>query len=269
MTLLRYGLAFLLSIALLGVARRTSTRHSADYSIKIGNVTASHRTITEAFGEESELNVMVSPPAGLSAVAYYSTAKDGPYSADTLRATGGGFAGTLPLLNKGEKWFYHIDMLENGSSVGRFPPEGDQFIKFKGHVPSILLIPHIFCMFATIYLGLMTVFTAFDVVRGEGDIRRSVTYLFWTTVVVFIGGFPLGFLVAYIAFGQGWSGIPIGWDITDNKTVILFLFWLITLILARKGLRGGKIAVSNGTYLTLAIASLIVSIIFYMIPHSI
>lgn len=269
MTFLRYGIALILTIGLLAIARRTSTRHSAEHFIQTGDIKASHRTITEAFNAEPALDVVVAPTSGLSAIAYYSTTKGGPYKADTLAMTNEGFSGVLPVLEKGKKWFYHIDLLKNGSIVGKFPARGDQFIKFKGHVPVYILVPHIFCMFATVFLGLMTVFTAFDVVKGKGEIRKSVNYLLWTTVFVFIGGFPLGYLVAYIAFGQGWSGIPIGWDITDNKTVILFLAWLITLILARKGIKEAKIAISNKTYFALTIASLVVSIIIFMIPHSI
>lgn len=269
MTYLRYAIALVLTIALLGLARRTSTRHTAEYSVRIADITAAHRTVTEAFGEKPILNVAVAPSEGLSAILYYSTTKGGPYAIDTMVQTNDGFTGTLSVLEKGATWYYHIDMLKDGSAVGRFPANGDQFIKFKGHVPVYAIVPHIFCMFATVFIGLMTVFTAYDVAKGKGDIRKSTRYLLWTNIFVFIGGFPLGYYVAYAAFGKGWSGIPVGWDITDNKTVILFLFWLVTLILARKGLKGEKIAISNGAYFTLTIVSFAVSIISFMIPHSI
>ncbi len=124
-------------------------------------------------------------------------------------------------------------------------------------------------MFAIIFLGLLTVFSSISVVRGKTDIRQSVRYLLWTVIFAFIGGFPLGYLVAYLAFGQGWTGIPIGWDITDNKTVILFLFWLVTFILARRGLKGERMAISKKAYMSLVLASLIVTFIAFVIPHSI
>ena len=124
-------------------------------------------------------------------------------------------------------------------------------------------------MFATIFFGLLTVISSISVVRGKADIRQSVRYLLWTMIFAFIGGFPLGYIVAYLAFGVGWGGIPIGWDITDNKTVILFIFWLFTFILARRGLKGERMVISKKAYMSLALASLIVTFVAFVIPHSI
>jgi len=269
MKYLRLGIALILTIVLLGIAKRTSTRHSEELSIQIGDITVVHHTVTEDFGDGPVLDINVPYIEGLSAVAFYSKEIGGPYTVDTLVQTADGFTGVLPVLPKGQKWFYHIDMIKDGASAGRFPAEGDQFIKFKAHVPPYIIIPHIICMFATIFFGLMTVFTAFDIKKGVENLAKSVRYALWTVIAVFIGGFPLGYWVAYVAFGQGWSGIPIGWDITDNKTVIIFLLWLITLILARDGLKGRKMAISNRTYQILTVASLVISVILFMVPHSI
>lgn len=265
----RYGIALFITIALLGLARRISTRHPTDYSSQIGDITASHRTITEDFGDGPVLDVALSSPESLTTVVYYSETDGGPYTVDTLTMTSAGFTGELPVLKKGSKWFYRIELFKDGESVAKFPPYGSQFIKFKGHVPGHILIPHIFFMFATAFFGLLTVVLAFDLARGKGDLKKAVRYLLWTVIAAFIGGFPLGYLVAYAAFGVGWGGIPFGWDITDNKTVLLFVFWFVTLILARKGLKGEKMAISNSTYLVLTVVSLAVTIFTFMIPHSI
>lgn len=265
----RYLLAFVLTVVLLAIARQLSTRHRTEYSHRVGGVVAMHRTVTEDFGVGPVLRVTVPELEGLTAVALYRDAPGGPYSADTLDRTEDGFASRLPARSKGEELFYHIELSENGEPVAQFPPHGDQFIKFKGHVPEAILIPHIFFMFATIYLGLMTVFTSIDAAKGRGELRRSVRYLLWTFIASFIGGIPLGYMVSVAAFGQGWSGIPIGWDITDNKTVLLLLLWLITLILAWRGLRGGPMAISKNTYMILAVVSFVVTFAAFIIPHSI
>lgn len=269
MNFARYAIALILTIALLGIARRISTRHSSEYHIQAGNLTATHHTVTEDFGEGPVLDVKVAPADGLTPVAFYAQDERGPYKADTMVQTSDGFTAALPVLQKGNKWYYHIDLLKNGETIGKFPPYGDQFIKFKGHVPAYILIPHIFCMFATVYFGLLAVLSAVDAVKGKGEVKKSIRYSLWTVIVSFIGGFPLGYLVAYMAFGVGWSGIPLGWDITDNKTVILFLFWLVTFFLARKGLKGERMAISDGLYVALTIVSLAVTILAFMVPHSI
>jgi hypothetical protein len=267
--LMRYVAALALTILLLGVARRISTRHPADYSVEAGGITLSHRTVTEDFGDGPKINIEATSTEGLTSVVYYSLIEGGPYTTDSLSRMPDGFSVTLPVLEKGNRWYYHIKVSQAEKEIAKFPPGPDQFIKFKGHVPAYILIPHIFCMFATIFFGLLTVFTSISVVRGKAVIRQSVRYLLWTVIFAFIGGFPLGYIVAYLAFGQGWGGIPIGWDITDNKTVILFLFWLVTLILTRGGLKGDRMAISKKAYMSLAITSFIVTVLAFIIPHSI
>ncbi len=44
----------------------------------------------------------------------------------------------------------------------------------------------------------------------------------------------LGPIVQKYAFGELWTGIPFGWDLTDNKTLIAFLFWILAVIMNRK-----------------------------------
>jgi len=267
--MMRYAAALALTILLLGIARRISTRHPTDYSVEAGGITLNHRTVTEDFGDGPKINIKVSSMEGLTAVVYYSQLEGGPYTADSLSRMLDEFSATLPVLDKGNRWYYHIKAYQSEKEIAKFPPGADQFIKFKGHVPLYVLIPHIFCMFAIIFFGLLTVFSSISAALGKQDITQSVRYLLWTVIFAFIGGFPLGYLVAYLAFGQGWSGIPIGWDITDNKTVILFLFWLVIFILARRGLKGERMAISKKAYMSLALASLIVTFIAFVIPHSI
>ncbi len=87
-------------------------------------------------------------------------------------------------------------------------------IRFKGDVPAFVLIPHILIMFIAMLFstlaGLMSL-TKFPLYRK---------YSVWTLVLFIIGGFILGPIVQYYAFGELWTGIPFGWDLTDNKTLI-------------------------------------------------
>ena len=67
---------------------------------------------------------------------------------------------------------------------------------------------------------------------------------------------------------SGWGGWPLGTDITDTKTEVLLLFWLITIVLALPGLKGRKMAIPGGTYSFLVILSFAVTFITFLIPHS-
>ncbi len=67
----------------------------------------------------------------------------------------------------------------------------------------------------------------------------------------------LGPLVQKYAFGELWTGVPFGWDLTDNKTLIAFIFWILAVVMNRKKERP----------LYTALAA-VVLLLVYSIPHS-
>lgn len=95
-------------------------------------------------------------------------------------------------------------------------------IRFRNDVPAIILIPHILLMFGAM---LFAVYTLLLVVTHK-------PYSLWlkiTVATLFVGGFILGPLVQHAAFGPWWAGFPYGTDLTDNKTLISFLFFVVAL----------------------------------------
>lgn len=124
-------------------------------------------------------------------------------------------------------------------------------IRFKGAVPGWLVIIHVFFMFAGMFLSNITGFYGF---LKHPSFTRFALY---TTIVLFIGGLILGPLVQKYAFGEYWTGVPFGWDLTDNKLALAFIFWLGTWLLSLKVPK-----------YKLGIAAFIVLIIMYSIPHS-
>lgn len=95
-------------------------------------------------------------------------------------------------------------------------------IRFRNDVPAYILIPHILLMFGAM---LFAVYTFLLVVT-----RKPYKKWLWITVgTLFVGGFVLGPLVQHAAFGPWWTGFPYGTDLTDNKTLISFLFFLAAL----------------------------------------
>jgi hypothetical protein len=275
--LIRYLIALLLTVVLLGFARRMSTRHEQTFTEQVDGITLRHQTVTENFGDGPILSVATSAPERVRAVAYYSEQPGGPdYKQQDMVLSSDGFSCKLSALPRGEKFFYHINVYKDNVVIATFPPakaapsKGDQFIKFKGHISRFVLIPHILLMFGTIFFGLLAVFTSVDVARGKSDARRSILFLILTFACAFVGGIPLGIVVSAQTFGgSGWGGWPLGTDITDTKTEVLLLFWLITIFLSWKGLRSRKMTISNGLYSFLVILSFIVTFITFLIPHSI
>jgi len=95
-------------------------------------------------------------------------------------------------------------------------------IRFHNDVPASILVPHILFMFAAM---LFAVYTFLLVVTR----RKYSRWLKITVGTLFVGGFILGPLVQHAAFGPWWAGFPYGTDLTDNKTLISFLFFVAAL----------------------------------------
>ena len=99
-------------------------------------------------------------------------------------------------------------------------------IRFRHDVPAIILVPHILLMFGAM---LLAVYTFLLVITRKPYSR----WLKITVATLFVGGFILGPLVQHAAFGPWWTGFPYGTDLTDNKTLLSFLFFAAALATLR------------------------------------
>ena len=126
-------------------------------------------------------------------------------------------------------------------------------IRFKGDVPIGILIPHIILIFLAMLLSTRTGLEIFAV---NLQLKK---YTNWTIIFLILGGMILGPLTQLYAFGELWTGIPFGWDLTDNKTLIAFAGWIIAAIMIRK---------SNKPKSWIIFASVLTLVIF-LIPHSV
>jgi hypothetical protein len=272
----RYIASLILTVVLLAFARWTATNNSREFSNDADGVASSHKTTTEYFikdaknpGDGPLVTLKSSQTDRERAVVRYSEKIGGPFRLLEMTPEAGLFSAHLPPRAIGQKWFYQIDLYKDNIKLATFPPEKEQFIKFKGIVAPYIIGPHILFMFATIFFGLMAVFTSIDLARGKGDLKKSVFFLLLTLVSSVLGGLAFGIEVTRQTFGEGWGGWPIGHDWTDTKTEILILFWLVTFFLSAKGLFGQKMAISRKTYASLIIISFVVTFITFLIPHSI
>ena len=96
-------------------------------------------------------------------------------------------------------------------------------IRFRDDVPAYILIPHILLMFGAMLFAVYSLI----MVTMHKDYRK---WLKITVATLFVGGFIFGPLVQHAAFGPWWAGFPYGTDLTDNKTLISFLFFLVALV---------------------------------------
>jgi hypothetical protein len=159
--------------------------------------------------------------------------------------------GLLPAQPTAAKVAYRVVLTGNGETK---PLTGDIpiVLRFKDPVPAWVLIPHILVMFAGMLLSTAAGLAALDKKRNP---RR---FVLWTVALLFAGGFLLGPLVQKFAFGVAWSGFPLGLDLTDNKTLIAFLFWIVAFLAGRKGKPARPFV----------IAASLVTLLVFLIPHS-
>jgi len=145
---------------------------------------------------------------------------------------------------------YYIEITDrNGKAL--LLKEEPVVIRFKGGVPNFVLVPHIFIMFFAMLLSTLAGLLA---IGGRPSHKK---YGLWTFILLLLGGMILGPVVQKFAFGEFWTGIPFAWDLTDNKTLFAFLFWILAVVMNRK---------RNRPVYTI-IAS-IVMLMVYSIPHS-
>jgi hypothetical protein len=131
--------------------------------------------------------------------------------------------------------------------------ENPVVMRFKGPVPLYILLPHILLMFLAML---------FSTRAGiEALIKGNRTYLYSLLTLIFFipGGLILGPFVQHFAFGAFWTGWPFGHDLTDNKTALAVLGWVVAVIKLRK----------NPSARGWAIAAAIILLAVYLVPHSV
>ena len=197
----------------------------------------------------------------LPALSWEWTAKlyHRPYPVDTAFTEeppfwpeGDKFVSYLPTVSqKAAKLEYYIKIENFGAGTIIYLPEEPIVIRFKGSVPAWALIPHIILLFIAMI---------FSNVAGLMALFKNERYKFWgllSLIFIFLGGLVFGPIVQKFAFDHYWTGFPFGSDLTDNKTLIMFLVWAVAVVANMK---------KSMPWATV-LASLI-TIVVYCIPHS-
>lgn len=161
-----------------------------------------------------------------------------------------GFFAEVPKQPEAGKIQYYFEITDS-KGTKTFLKESPIIVRFKGSVPGFILLPHILIMF------LAMLFSTLAGLMAIGKYPTYRKYSLWTLVLFIAGGICLGPVVQYYAFGEFWTGIPFGWDLTDNKTLIALIFWVIAVWMNRKKERP--------LYVVLAA---VILLLVYSIPHS-
>lgn len=178
----------------------------------------------------------------------YKLAED--WNIEEMKYENGYFIAYLPKQPSAGKLEYRI-RLTSENSEKLIPDKKNVVIRFKDDVPAYALIPHIIFIFLGMFFSTRTGLEYFNK-------KNYKTYHYLTLIFLILGGLVFGPIVQKFAFGAYWTGIPFGYDLTDNKTLIAFIFWILPLFYKNK----------PETFSKLIITAAIVTLIVFLIPHS-
>ncbi len=108
-------------------------------------------------------------------------------------------------------------------------------------------------MFSSMLLSTRTGLEIFN------DAVKAKKFMFVTLSFLLLGGFLFGPIVQKYAFGEFWTGVPFGYDLTDNKTLIALVGWMIAAVMFLKK-KNEKFWITFAAVLMLVI---------FLIPHSV
>ena len=249
--ILYWVLAILITFGAIIYQRKTGPTYNKKISVAIENKNYDFELIRSHGGtEDCTIELEVAEPEISGTIKYRKFPTKEEWTSKALIRQNEMLTGNLPNLPPAGKYEYIITLktgeqtfpLNNGNSV---------VIRFKGAVPTSILIPHIFLMFFSMLLanlaGIMAIF----------KYHRFKLFTTITLIALTIGGLIFGPWVQWYAFGEAWAGIPFAWDLTDNKTLFAFIFWALAYFMNRK---------KDRPVYTI-IASLVLLVIF-SIPHS-
>lgn len=249
--ILYWVLAVLLTFGAIVYQRKTGPTYDKKIKLVIENVEYNFKLIRSHGGDKDCKVEIEVPNQNISGIIEYKKfpSKD-TWTQVPMERQNNNLNGDLPHLPPAGKYEYKITLVKNGQE---FPINEGQsvIIRFKGAVPGSILIPHIFFMFFAMFMGnlagIMAIF----------KYRKFKFFTNMTVIFLFVGGLILGPCVQLYAFGEAWAGVPFAWDLTDNKTLIAFIFWIIALFANRKKERPVYTIIAS-----------IVMLVIYSIPHS-
>lgn len=250
-----WSLAFLITIAAAIYQRKTGPTYPKEVTVILNGKQYELQLVRSlSLDRESEVELAV-PDTSVRAKLYYKrfrSSEDYQVTDFRPRVSHGRyeFFAEVPQQPAAGKIQYYIELTDKDKTQTILKDE-PVVIRFKGGVPAYILIPHILIMFVAMLFstlaGLMSII----------KYPKYKKYGLWTLILLIAGGMILGPVVQYYAFGELWTGIPFGWDLTDNKTLIALLFWVLAVIMNRKEER---------PFYT-ALAALVLLAV-YSIPHS-
>lgn len=249
-TVLLWVLAILLTLAGAIYQRRTGPTHPYRGKVSIGDSELSYRLLRSfPMPHDAPIRVTVEDKSVKGYYRFRRFPSHDQWQERQLEREGDELVAYIPQQPAAGKVQYQIILQKDMETA--VLSEDPVVIRFRGSVPAVVLIPHIIAMFLAMMLSTRA---------GLAALFREKTFklTLWTFVFLAVGGLILGPIVQKFAFGAYWTGWPSGTDLTDNKTALAVIFWLVALVMTRK----------NPRHRSWVIVASVALLLIYLIPHS-
>jgi hypothetical protein len=250
---LLWTLATLLAAFALAYQRMTGPTYPVRGHVSIDGKDVKYKLPRSHAGDgDAEILLPVPDSTIYGTIEYRRFRSDDPWTRQGMQRRDDALVARIPHQPAAGKVKYHI-LLDKGGADPIPLTDEPIIIRFRGDVPVYVLIPHIIGIAIAMVLSVRAGLEALT--KGSKTFRLAV----WTTILLFFGGLFFGAIMQKFAFDAYWTGWPFGHDLTDNKTLIAFLFWLIALwrTASHRSSRGWVIAAS------------VVMLGIWLIPHSV
>lgn len=220
---------------------------------------------------------------------HFVESRDGNFESRELQHVRGSrlYVAHLPKRLKGKRWFYYLEAADNRGNRVTIPPGApgpgiplcyvtyDKTLEGGDH---ILLVFHIILVMGALFFLLHGLYYSLEVLWLPAElagkdlgyaIAKGFKNILAGWVAFFLGAGPLGYYVAMKAFGQGWSGWPVGSDITDNKSLLMILYWGAVLVYGYRVVYRKRDAERFGSVAWWVVLGSILTAVVYLIPHSV
>ncbi len=239
--------------------RRTGPTYPVRGSFEVAGQTYDYELIRSDYSSRDARVTIPAAGDGVSGALHYKRFRTSDeFTIVPMLAEDGELTGELPAQPAAGKLEYFLTLRLPSGGI-RIPDAGSGSVvmRFKDHVPIYYLLPHVLMMFLAMLIAVRVGLAA---IFAPGQMRKlTLVTLFGMTV----GGMILGPIVQKYAFGAFWTGFPSGYDLTDNKVLIMWLLWVIACVIVwfrvREDVRLPRYAV---------VVAALATIVVYVIPHS-
>lgn len=245
-----FAIVFTLALAI--YQRMTGPTYPVRGKVTIDNQVIKYRLIRTYDGADDAKIRVIAPDTAIGGTLTFRRFKSyDKWVTVPMQRNGDTLTGLLPHQEAAGKVMYQITLQKGGNRY--LLNDHPAVLRYKGFVPDYVLIPHIFFIF------LAMVFSTLTGLMALFKMKNTYIYAWITLILLTIGGMILGPVVQKFSFGAFWTGWPFGHDLTDNKSLIAFIFWIVAVvIMARK----------RDNRLWPIVASVVLLVVF-LIPHSV